>query len=99
MATPYLLFQRYGDEELLTLMVRQVVIMKVRSAREGLLALFGLYYMAMMPYPPGCNIAMLYVQHAVLGDDVHEQDTPFLKHACQMLEAIAKENGGFDPFA
>ena len=71
--SPWIMHQRHGDQEIITVMIKQSIIKKASSAVNAVLTLMGIYYMAMLQYPSNCSAALLYKQGQVLQDEVHSK--------------------------
>ena len=85
------MFQKFGSEDLITLMIRCNVICKVEKPQMAILALMGIYYMAQLPYPSQCSLALLFTQSEVLKDKGHEEDLPFMRKATEVSEKIQSD--------
>ena len=86
--TLWSMFQKFGSEDLITLMIRCNVICKVEKPQMAILALMGIYYIAQLPYPSQCSLALLFTQSEVLKDKGHEEDLPFMRKATKVSEKI-----------
>ncbi|CAC5426615.1 unnamed protein product [Mytilus coruscus] len=84
--SPWIMYQRHGDQEIITVMIKQSIIKKASSAVNAVLALMGIYYMAMLPYPSNCSAALLYIQGQVLLDEVHRKDKSVFNKAKEIFE-------------
>ncbi|XP_052097325.1 uncharacterized protein LOC127732296 [Mytilus californianus] len=84
--SPWIMYQRHGDQEIITVMIKQSMIKKASSAVNAVLALMGIYYMAMLPYPSNCSAALLYIQGQVLLDEVHSKDKSVFNKAKEIFE-------------
>lgn len=89
LTSPWIMYQRHGDQEIITVMIKQSIVKKASSAVNAVLALMGIYYMAMLPYPSNCSAALLYLQGQVLQDEVHSKDKSVFIKAKEIFENFA----------
>lgn len=82
------MFQKFGGEEVISLMIRY--------DKTAILALIGIYYMAQLPYPAACSMALLFIQGDILKNKGHEADMPLMKKAEEVFRNFLSEQDIFN---
>ncbi|XP_069109834.1 uncharacterized protein [Argopecten irradians] len=71
--SPWIMHQRFGQKTTLLLMYRDIIISKVETPADGILALMGIHYAAMAPYSVPLNgCPSVYTVRSTRGCDTYQ---------------------------